>query len=123
MSRLERPAAPNIDALILTFRGQRVLLDRDLATLYGVTTKSLNQAVRRNLLRFPPDFMFKLTPAEARNLRSQIVTSSSGYGGRRYLPRAFTEHSVAMLSSVLRSERAVAVNIEGVLMRPATGVP
>jgi hypothetical protein len=79
--------------------------------LYGVATKVLNQAVRRNIDRFPDDFMFKMTDSEAQNLRSQIVTSSS-YGGRRYAPYAFTEQGVAMLSSVLKSKRAVQVNVE-----------
>jgi hypothetical protein len=84
-----------------------------LAELYGVEVSALNQAVKRNLERFPEDFMFRLTQDEAAILRSQIVTSSArGHGGRRYLPYAFTEHGVAMLSSVLRSERAVHVNIE-----------
>ena len=87
------------------------MLDADLAALYGVPTKRLNQAVQRNRGRFPVDFMFRLTAAEAEILRSQIATSSSEYGGRRYQPHVFTEQGVAMLSSVLRSERAVAVNI------------
>ncbi|MEK7400773.1 MAG: ORF6N domain-containing protein [Gemmatimonadota bacterium] len=95
---------------ILECRGFRVLLDHDLATLYGVTTRALNQAVSRNRTRFPADFMFRLTAREADNLRSQIVTSSS-HGGRRYRPRAFTEQGVAMLSSVLRGRRAVTANI------------
>jgi hypothetical protein len=96
---------------IYLIRGQKVMLDSDLAELYEVETKVLNQAVRRNIERFPEDFMFQLVPEELENLRSQFVTSSSGYGGRRYLPYAFTEQGVAMLSSVLRSERAVEVNI------------
>jgi hypothetical protein len=87
-------------------------LDADLAELYRVETKRLNEAVRRNKARFPSDFMFQLTAEEARNLRSQFATSSaSGYGGRRYLPYAFTEQGVAMLSSVLGSPRAIAVNV------------
>lgn len=89
-----------------------MLLDSDLAELYGVATKQLNQQVRRNRARFPDDFVFRLTASEAADLRSQIVTSSAGHGGRRYLPRAFTEQGVAMLSSVLNSPRAVAVNVE-----------
>jgi hypothetical protein len=87
------------------------MLDQDLADLYGVSTKNLNRAVKRNLPRFPADFMFQLTPQEAGNLRFQFGTSSSGHGGSRYLPRAFTEQGVAMLSSVLRSDRAVQVNV------------
>jgi hypothetical protein len=97
-------------------RSQKVMLDTDLAELYGVATKAFNQAVKRNRSRFPSDFMFQLTPAEARGLkskilRSQIVTSSAAHGGRRYRPYAFTQEGVAMLSSVLKSDRAVLVNI------------
>jgi hypothetical protein len=95
---------------ILFVRGYRVLLDGDFAALYGVETKVLNQAVRRNRGRFPQDFMFQLTTREARILRSQIVTSRS-HGGRRTRPYAFTEQGVAMLSSVLRSPRAIDVNV------------
>jgi len=100
-----------IERRIYLIRGQRVMLDSHLAELYHVETKALNRAVKRNLDRFPEDFMFQLTDAEARNLRYQIGTSSSGYGGRRYLPYAFTEQGVAMLSSVLNSQRAVQMNI------------
>ena len=96
---------------ILMLRGQKVLLDVDLASLFGVGTKVLVQAVKRNSDRFPADFMFHLTKQEVANLRSQIVTSRS-WGGRRRAPYAFTEQGVAMLSSVLRSPRAVQVNIE-----------
>lgn len=92
-------------------RGQKVMLDADLAKLYGVETKVLNQAVRRNIDRFPEDFAFRLSDEEFADLRSQIVTSSQ-WGGRRYPPYAFTEQGVAMLSSVLRSPSAVNVNIE-----------
>jgi hypothetical protein len=95
---------------IYEIRGQRVMLDRDLAYLYGVETKVLNQAVKRNPQRFPPDFMFQLSENELTILRSQIVTSK-GRGGVRYLPYAFTELGVAMLSSVLKSETAIEVNI------------
>jgi hypothetical protein len=137
-----------IERAILLIRGQKVMLDEDLAALYGVDTRSLVQTVRRNIDRFPADFMFRLTTEETKalrsqlviskpsreskpahlrfqtgtsnpsdeskssNLRSQTVISSAGYGGRRYPPYAFTEQGVAMLSSVLRSPRAVAVNIE-----------
>jgi len=96
----------------LVFRGERVMVDADLAVLCGVTTKALNQAVRRNRNRFPVDFMFQLTLAESRLLRSQRVTSNDGRGGRRYAPYAFTEQGVAMLSTVLRSPSAIHVNIE-----------
>jgi len=88
------------------------MLDRDLAHLYEVATKTLNRAVKRNLQRFPLDFMFQLTEEEAEILRCQIGTSSLGHGGRWYLPYVFTEQGVAMLSSVLNSERAITVNIE-----------
>jgi len=102
-----------IEKSIYLIRGQKVMLDRDLAELYRVETKVLKQAVKRNIDRFPPDFMFKLTYQEVRNLRSQFVTSSSQqWGGTRYEPMAFSEQGVAMLSSVLRSKRAVQVNIE-----------
>jgi hypothetical protein len=103
-------AAQQIDRSILLLRGHKVILDADLAGLYGVQTKALKQAVRRNLARFPDDFMFELDDAELENLRYQFGTSR--WGGQRYKPYAFTEHGVAMLSSVLRSERAVRVNIE-----------
>ncbi len=111
----------NIARLVFVVRGEKVMLDADLAMLYGVTTKALNQAVKRNSHRFPSDFMFRLTKKETeslifqsgrsnRPLRSQFVTSNQR-GGRRYRPYAFTEQGVAMLSSVLRSQRAVEVNI------------
>ena len=105
--------AAEIHRAILFIRGRRVMLDSDLAALYGVPTKALIQAVRRNLSRFPEDFMFRLTHGEAENLRSQFVTSSfdRGWGGRRHTPYAFTEQGVAMLSSVLRSRRAIEANI------------
>jgi hypothetical protein len=102
-----------IERRILLVRGQRVMLDSDLAELYGVfETKVFNQALRRHLSRFPHDFMFQLTGEEASSLRSQIVTLEKGRGRySKYRPFAFTEHGVAMLSSVLRSERAVQMNI------------
>jgi len=99
-----------ISQAILLIRGHRVMLDSDLAEMYGVATKVLVQAVKRNGDRFPEDFMFQLSSEEFDRLRSQFVTSS--WGGRRYPPYAFTEQGVAMLSSVLRSDRAVHVNIE-----------
>lgn len=97
---------------IRTIRGLQVMLDEDLAELYGVETRVLNQAVRRNPARFPEDFMFRVTEEEWTRLRSQTVTSKKGRGGRRYPPHAFTQEGVAMLSSVLQSEQAVAVNVE-----------
>jgi len=99
-------------------RGVKVMLDRDLAELYEVETRVLKQAVRRNIARFPEDFMFELTNQELTNLRSQIVTSS--WGGSRYKPMAFTEQGVAMLSSILRSDRAIQVNIQ--IMRTFTKI-
>lgn len=95
---------------IFEIRGQRVMLDFDLAELYEVETRALNQAVKRNTKRFPTDFMFQLTNKEFENLKSQSVISS--WGGLRKLPYAFTEHGVTMLASVLRSERAIEINIQ-----------
>jgi hypothetical protein len=96
---------------IYFIRGQKVMLDSDLAEMYEVPTFRLNEAVKRNRDRFPEDFMFQIAEEEAESLTSQIAISKPGRGGRRYLPYAFTEHGVAMLSSVLNSERAVQVNI------------
>jgi hypothetical protein len=105
------PVALNrIESAILSLRGQRILLDADLAALYGVETKALNRAVKRNRSRFPADFMFRLMKAETSTLRYQIGTSNDR-GGRRYLPYAFTEQCVAILSIVLHGSRAVRVNI------------
>src|SRR5881398_1944602 len=103
--------AIQIERRIFLVRGQKVMLDTDLAELYRVPTKSLNLAVKRNADRFPEDFTFQLTDDEAAGLRFHFETSKRGRGGRRYLPYAFTEQGVAMLSSVLRSPRAVQVNI------------
>jgi hypothetical protein len=100
-----------IEKAILLIHGQRVMLDRDLAVLYGLKTKALKQAVRRNAKRFPQDFMFELTKEEFEKWRSQFVTSNRDKMGLRYRPMAFTEQGVAMLSSVLNSERAIEVNI------------
>ena len=100
----------NIESLIKVIRGQQVMLDRDLATLYGVETKRLNEQVKRNIKRFPEDFMFQLTKDEC--LRSQIATLNEGRGQHlKYMPYVFTENGVAMLSSVLRSDTAIEVNI------------
>ncbi len=109
MARKNTLPVERIQQSIFVIRGMRVMLDVDLAFLYGVETKALNQAVKRNLSRFPPDFMFQLTKDEFEDLRSQFVTFNSLH--RRYLPYAFTEQGVAMLSSVLNSERAISVNI------------
>ena len=103
--------AERIERSILLIRGQKVMLDGDLAALYGVETKYLVRAVKRNISRFPSDFMVQLTKEEFENLRFHFGTSSH-WGGRRYLPYAFTEQGVAMLSSVLGSHRAIQVNIE-----------
>jgi hypothetical protein len=101
-----------IEKAIYLIRGQKVMLDRDLAVLYGISTKVLKQAVRRNIDRFPDDFMFVLSSAEFQNWRSQFVTSKADRVGLRHAPMAFTEHGILMLSSVLNSNRAVQVNIE-----------
>lgn len=101
----------SIERKIFLVRGQKVMLDSDLAELYGVSTKVLVQAVKRNMKRFPLDFMFQIENQDVIGLRSQIVTSKIGRGGRRYRPYAFTEQGVAMLSTVLNSDRAIEVNI------------
>ncbi len=101
----------SIERRIYLIRGHKVMIDEDLAELYGESTKRLNQQVNRNRKRFPEDFMFQLTKEEAEILRSQFAISRSLHGGRRSLPYVFTEHGVAMLSSVLNSERAIEVNI------------
>jgi hypothetical protein len=100
-----------VGSKILILRNQRVILDLDLAELYGVSVKRLNEQIKRNSQRFPPDFLFTLTRAEYLNLRSQNATSSSGHGGRRYLPHAFTEHGAIMAASVLNSKRAIDMSI------------
>ena len=105
-----------IESKIFFIRSRKIMLDRDLAEMYDVETRSLIQAVKRNLYRFPEDFMFQLNSEENKNLRSQFVISS--WGGRRYFPYAFTEQGVAMLSSVLNSRRAIEVNIQ--IMRTFT---
>ena len=96
---------------IYIIRGEKIILDRDIARLYGIPTKALKQAVKRNLNRFPMDFMFELSPEEFQNWRSQFVTSNSDKMGLRFAPMAFTEQGVAMLSSVVNSHRAIEVNI------------
>ena len=103
--------ARRVESRILELRGCRVILDSDLAELYGVEVKKLNQQVKRNRRRFPRDFVTQLTSEESANLRSQIVTSRSGHGGRRYLPYAFTEHGAIMAATVLNSRRAVGMSI------------
>src|SRR5215510_12528877 len=112
VSNIDLIPSESIEKAIYLIRGEKVMLDRDLALLYGVETKVLNRAVKRNLQRFPSDFMFQLTANEGDILRCQIGTSKKGRGGRRYFPYVFTEQGVAMLSTVLNSERAILVNIE-----------
>jgi len=102
---------PKLDELIHEVRGQKVMLDFDLARIYGVQTKSLNRAVKRNAERFPKDFMFQISSHEWNNLKYQIGTSSSGHGGRRRLPYAFTEHGAIMAANVLNSARAVQMSV------------
>ena len=106
---MARSLAPQIANRIVEVRGHKVMIDADLAELYGVPTKRLNEQVRRNALRFPPDFMFQLSADELVNLRSQFATSS--WGGRRYAPFAFTEHGALMAATVLNSSRAVEVSL------------
>lgn len=96
---------------ILFIRGQKVMLDADLAALYGVTTKRFNEQIKRNSERFPADFMFQITEEESESLRSQIATSKSGRGGRRYLPFVFTEHGALMAASVLNTPKAVELSV------------
>jgi len=111
MSTVEIAPVALVESRILIIRSQEVLLDSDLAALYQVETKILNKAVSRNRDRFPDDFMFQLTSEELESLRFQFGTSNEGRGGRRYLPYAFTEQGIAMLSGVLTSKRAVEVNV------------
>lgn len=112
MSGQSRQVVPaTVGARIVEVRGQKVMLDHDLAEVSGVATKALNQAVKRNRERFPEDFLFQLAPEEFRDLRSQSVTSSGGWGGRRQPPWAFTEHGAIMAASVLNSPRAVEMSV------------
>lgn len=115
MAARRRSGPVLVDAItrtILILRGQRVILDTELAALYGVTAKRLNEQVRRNIKRFPPDFLFRLTPDEVSALRSQFATSKSGRGQhRKYLPYAFTEHGAIMAATILNSSRAVEISI------------
>ena len=111
MSRTALVAVRRVDSHILHLRRQKVILDSDLALLYGVTSKRLNEQIKRNAARFPSDFLFQLRPSELDSLRSQIATSNKGRGGRRYLPYAFTEHGAIMAATVLNSERAIEMSI------------
>jgi hypothetical protein len=103
--------ARRVSSKIVVLRNQKVILDADLAELYGVPVKRLNEQVKRNPHRFPSDFLFTLTHAEDKNLRSQNATSSSAHGGRRYLPKAFTEHGAIMAATVLNSKRAIEMSV------------
>ncbi len=103
--------AVSVESRILVLREQKVILDTDLAELYGVPVKRLNEQVKRNQERFPPDFMFRLSGEESDALRSQSATSKTGHGGRRYAPYAFTEHGAIMAATVLNSERAVEMSV------------
>lgn len=103
--------AKRVGSKILILRNQKVMLDSDLAELYGVPVKRLNEQLKRNPRRFPPDFIFTITRAEYRNLRSQNATSRAAHGGRRYLPNAFTEHGAIMAATVLNSKRAIEMSI------------
>jgi phage regulator Rha-like protein len=115
MGRPTKPSAlvrtERITQAILVLRGQKILLDADLAALYGVTTGRFNEAVKRNRARFPADFMFQLTEQELAALRSQIATSNIGRGGRRYAPYAFTEHGAIMAATILSTARATEVSV------------
>ncbi|MFZ0731795.1 MAG: ORF6N domain-containing protein [Candidatus Sulfotelmatobacter sp.] len=111
MNKTAITLAKKVGSKILVLRDQKVILDTDLAELYGVQVKHLNQQIKRNAHRFPPDFVFALTKAEYESLRSQIVTSNPGRGGRRYLPNAFTEHGAIMAATVLNSKRAIEMSI------------
>src|SRR5246127_873777 len=115
MAKTAMVVATKVDSKIFVLRGQRVILDRDLAELYGVEVRHLNQQAKRNARRFPPAFRFQLSAHELKLLRSQNVISSEGHGGARYLPYAFTEHGAIMAATVLNSERAVEMSVFVVL--------
>jgi phage regulator Rha-like protein len=111
MNKTALAAVRRVDARILYLRDQKIILDADLAELYGVEVRHLNQQVKRNSKRFPPEFLFRLSSKDMKTLRSQFVISNNGRGGRRYLPYAFTEHGAIMAATVLNSERAIAMSI------------
>ena len=115
MAKTAIVVANKVDSKIFVLRGQRVILDRDLAELYGVEVRQLNQQAKRNAKRFPPSFRFQLSPHELKILRSQNVISSEGHGGTRYLPYVFTEHGAIMAATVLNSERAIEMSVFVVL--------
>jgi len=109
--RISAALVKRVDSRVRFLRGQKVILDHDLAELYGVTVKRLNEQIKRNAARFPADFRFQLNRSEAEILRSQIATSSLAHGGRRYLPYAFTEHGAIMAATLLNSPRAIHMSI------------
>ena len=111
LAKVRPQLAFSVESRIFLLRGQRVILDTDLAELYAVPVRQLNQQIKRNRARFPEDFVFRLTTKEKENLRSQIVISSSKHGGTRYLPHAFTEHGAIMAATVLNSEKAVHMSV------------
>ena len=111
MAKSDLVPVERIERAILVIRGHKVLLDTDLATLYGVETRRLNEQVKRNIDRFPDDFMFQLTKQEFENLKSQFATSSRGWGGKRKIPFVFTEHGALMAASVLNSQKAIEMSI------------
>src|SRR5262245_16912948 len=111
MNKTALVLAKKVDSKIQVLRGQKVILDSDLAGLYGVPVRQLNQQIKRNAGRFPADFLFQLSAAEYQRLRSQNVISNAGRGGRRYLPHAFTEHGAIMAATVLNSKRAIEMSI------------
>ncbi len=111
MAKSDLVPVERIERAILVIRGHKVLLDADLATLYGVETRRLNEQVKRNIDRFPDDFMFQLTKQEFENLKSQFATSSRGWGGKRKIPFVFTEHGALMAASVLNSQKAIEMSI------------
>jgi ORF6N domain-containing protein len=115
MAKTAIVVATKVDSKIFVLRGQRVILDRDLAELYGVEVRQLNQQAKRNAKRFPPAFRFQLSPHELKILRSQNVIASEGHGGARYLPYVFTEHGAIMAATVLNSERAIEMSVFVVL--------
>jgi hypothetical protein len=115
MAKTAMVVASKVDSKIFVLRGQRVILDRDLAELYGVQVRQQNQQAKRNAKRFPPAFRFQVSPHELKILRSQNVISSEGHGGTRYLPYAFTEHGAIMAATVLNSDRAIEMSVFVVL--------
>ena len=111
MTSIHVPSTESLQSLIFTIRGVRIMLDADLAELFDVSTKRFNEQVKRNISRFPEDFLFQLTSEEYESLRSQNATSKAGRGGRRYLPYAFTEHGAIMAATILNTSRAIEMSV------------